>query len=310
MVLVQHADIGMDIVVFGAGSLGSLLGGLLARRHDVTLVGRDPHMARVREDGLTITGLIEEHATPAASTDAAGLTSDLALVTVKSYDTPTAARALAAGTHRAVCSVQNGLGNESVLADGLQVPIIGGIATYGADLVDPGVVRMTGHGTVTLGRYRGGDPALLESIADGFADADVDVETTDDIRGQLWMKLAINAAINPLTALSRCRNGAIVESPLETVATAAAEEVEAVAMTNEIDLAGPHVISRVRSVARATAENRSSMLQDVLAGRRTEIDAINGAVVDRSGAVPVPVNETLTGLIRGWERSAGVRDGD
>lgn len=300
----------MDIVVFGAGSLGSLIGGLLARAHDVTLVGRDPHMRRVRESGLAITGLVDEHVEPAARTDAEGLASDLALVTVKSYDTPDAARALSGGRHGAVCSLQNGLGNEERLAEALRAPIIGGVATYGAELVEPGTVRMTGHGTVTLGRYRDGDGSLLESIAAGFEAADVDAETTTDIRTNLWSKLAINAAINPLTALSRCRNGAIVEEPLFSVATAAVREVEAVATTCDVDLPGPQVLSEVRSVARATAENRSSMLQDVLAERRTEIEAINGAVVDRAGAVPVPVNETLTGLIRGWERAAGVREPD
>lgn len=309
-VLRQSAGSEMDIVVFGAGSLGSLLGGLLARVHEVTLVGRDPHMRRVRESGLHITGQIDERVALEARTDARGVDSDLALVTVKSYDTPGAVSGLASGRHGAVCSLQNGLGNEEQLAEGLDAPIVGGVTTYGADLAEAGEVRLTGQGTVTLGRFRGGDASLLSSIAAAFEAAEVAVETTDDVRSRLWSKLAINAAINPLTALSRRRNGAIAEEPLSSVAAGAAREVEAVAMANGVDLAGPQLLSRVRSVAEATADNRSSMLQDVLADRRTEIDAINGAVVDRAGAVPVPINDTLAGLIRGWERGVGVRSTD
>ncbi|MFP4590814.1 MAG: ketopantoate reductase family protein [Halobacteriales archaeon] len=297
----------MEIVVFGAGSLGSLVGGLLSRVHDVTLVGRPPHMDRVAEAGLRIGGLLDECVHPEARTDATGLTSDLALVTVKSYDTEAAAEALADGEHGAVCSLQNGLGNEEVLAEGVDAPVLGGTATYGADLVAPGEVHMTGRGDVTVGRFRGGDEALLGVVVSAFEVADVATKRTDDIRTQLWVKLAINAAINPVTALSRRRNGAVAEEPLAGVAMAAAREVELVAAVNEVDLAGPRVLSRVREVAAATAENRSSMLQDVLEEQRTEIDAINGAVVDRAGTVQVPVNEALTGLIRGWERGLDLR---
>ncbi|MFW6448933.1 MAG: ketopantoate reductase family protein [Halobacteriota archaeon] len=297
----------MEIVVFGAGSLGSLIGGLLSRVHDVTLVGRRPHMDRVAEDGLRIGGLIDERVHPTARTEATGLASDLALVTVKSYDTRVAAEALETGDHDAVCSLQNGLGNEEVLAEVLDAPVLGATVTYGADLVAPGEVLMTGRGEFTVGLFRGGDAALLDAVIEALGVADIAVSDTDDIRTQLWRKLAINAAINPVTALTRRRNGAVTERPLLGVATAAAKEVELVAAVNDVDLVGPQVISQVREVAAATAENRSSMLRDVLEERRTEIDAINGAVVDRAGVAEVPVNEALAALIRGWERGLELR---
>ncbi|PSQ42434.1 2-dehydropantoate 2-reductase, partial [Halobacteriales archaeon QS_9_68_42] len=108
----------MDVVVFGAGNLGSLIGGLLARVHDVTLVGRHPHVRAIREDGLRIEGEITETVRPAARTDAPG-SADLAVVCVKTFDTPAAAEALSGTDLEACLSLQNGMGNEATLADRL-----------------------------------------------------------------------------------------------------------------------------------------------------------------------------------------------
>lgn len=290
----------MELLVFGAGSLGSLLGGLLAREHDVTLVGRDPHMTTVAEQGLRITGIVDEHVHPTAVTEVTGQTADVALVTTKSYDTGRAAAALADAEIASVCSVQNGLGNEELLADALACPVLGGSATYGADLEAPGRVRMTGEGVVAVGTFRGGD-ATVSELVDAFRSASVTAEATEDVEAMLWTKVAINAAINPVTALARCRNGAVTESPLSAVAEAAAAEAVAVASANGIDLDPEAIHERVFDVASATAENRSSMLQDVLCGRRTEIDAINGAVVTRADDQPVPINRTLRSLVNGLE---------
>ncbi len=297
----------MDIVVFGAGSLGSLIGGLLSKTHEVTLVGRQPHVDRINASGLAITGLRSERVKPRAQTDLEGIEADLALVTVKSYDTEAAARALATASIDTVCSLQNGLGNEEILADTLDCPIIAGTATYGADLTTPGTVSMTGEGAITIGLFRGGDRELLESIETAFDTAGVGVEVSHEINITLWEKLVVNAAINPVTALARCRNGSLVNDPLASIAEQAAIEAVSVAQQSGIDLDEEVSIETVFEVAQVTADNRSSMLQDVLASRRTEIDAINGTVVDRAGTVPVPVNETLAGLLVGWEREHGIR---
>lgn len=290
----------MELLVVGAGSLGSLLGGLLARAHDVTLLGRDPHMARVAEAGLEIVGLVDEVVHPAAVTDVSGCEADVALVTTKSYDTAAAAQTLAAADVGAVCSLQNGLGNEETLADALACPVLGGSATYGADLEAPGRVRFTGEGTVTVGAFDGGE-AVVDDLVDAFVGAGVNAEATEDIRETLWRKVAINAAINPTTALTRRRNRAVGEAPLASTAAAAARETAAVAREGGVDLDDEAVVETVLEVAEATGSNRSSMLQDVLAGTRTEIEAINGAVVRRAEDAAVPVNATLTALVRSLE---------
>jgi len=301
----------MEVVVFGAGSLGSLIGGLLARVHDVTLVGRDPHVSAVRADGLRVTGVEAHDVCPAATTDAKGACADLALVTVKAYDTPAAARTLATGEYGAVCSLQNGMGNEDVLAEPVAAPVLAGTATYGARLVEPGHVEWTGRGTITLGAWRpADDTTTAEHVAAAFRAADLDVTVTADARGRLWEKLAINAAINPITALARVENGALTDPPLADLARETAVETAGIARADGVGLDDDRASGAVETVARETARNRSSMYRDVARGRRTEVDAINGYVVDRAASTgePAPINRTLASLLRGWERRAGVRE--
>jgi len=289
----------MDILVGGAGSLGSLLGGLLARSHDVTLVGRDPHMDRVAHEGLSVTGAEQFRVEPAARTDLPDR-ADLAVVAVKSYDTAAVADRLAACELDACLSVQNGMGNEDRLAGALDCPVLAGTCTYGARLEGPGTVAFTGRGEVVLGPRAGGESAAAERVGAAFRDADVETTVATDMPRRLWAKLAVNAAVNATTALARVENGALADGPAAAVAAAAARETARVAREQGIDLADERAVSLTRQVVRDTAANRSSMLGDVAADRPTEIEAINGYVVD-TAVEPVPVNGTLTRLVRTWE---------
>jgi 2-dehydropantoate 2-reductase len=295
----------MDICVFGAGSLGTLVGGLLASEHQVTLVGREPHVGALREDGLRVTGEFEQTVCPAASTTPPER-ADLAVVTVKSFDTAVAADALGECELDAALSLQNGIGNEELLATRLDCPALAGTCTYGARLSGPGVVECTGIGTVTVGPREGGSSELADRAGVAFAESGFDTTVAEDMPRRLWEKLAVNAGINATTALARVPNGAVVEAPGGDVAAAAARETARAASAAGVDLDQRALVDRTRSVAETTAANTSSMLQDVRAGTRTEVDAINGAVVERADD-PVPVNETLTALLRAWERHRGLR---
>ena len=292
----------MHIAVVGAGSLGSLLGGLLAREHDVTLVGRDPHMARLSSDGLRITGVESLHVSPAARTDLSP-SADLAVVAVKSYDTAAVAEQLSDCDLGVCLSVQNGMGNEATLADGLDCPVLAGTCTYGARLAGPGTVEFTGRGDVVLGAREGGESELAERVGTAFADAGVETTVAADMPRRLWAKLAVNAAINATTALARVENGALESGPGGDLAADAARETARVAREQGVDLSDERALELTRQVVRDTAANRSSMLQDVAAGRRTEVDAINGYVGAQADE-PVPVNETLTRLLWTWTAGA------
>lgn len=313
----------MDIVVFGAGSLGSLIGGLLARQHGVTLVGRDPHIETVRESGLEIGGEFDLTTYPDARTDVSSLPSgaDLGVVTVKAFDTETAARALS-GRVDVALSLQNGMGNEEVLQAELD-RVLAGTCTYGAVLREPARVECTGRGEVVLGPFTvdgSGDDERIdhtdctdhtdgdaaEQVGRAFERAGIDVTVAGDVRKRLWEKLAVNAGINPATALARVPNGALRTGDARDLATRATRETARVARAQGIDLPDERALAALEEVVGTTAANESSMLQDVRNERRTEIDAISGYVVDRA-AEPILVTETLRDLVRAWERGHDLR---
>jgi 2-dehydropantoate 2-reductase len=297
------------VTVLGAGSLGSLVGAHLAQTHDVTLVGRDPHMKTVASDGLRVVGETDLHVHPRAVTDAADAPPpDVLLVTVKAYDTDAAlrdARPLL-DANPVVASLQNGLGNlETLPTHVTEDRVVGAVTTHGATREAPGVVRHAGAGATTVGAA-GHDPGPAEIVADALEAGGVPADVTDAIRGEIWAKVVVNAGINPVTAITGLPNGALLEDPqLEATMEAAAREAVTVAEAEGVDLPDADLVERTRSVARRTAENTSSMLQDIQRGRRTEIDAISGAVHDRSRDhdLYAPVNRTLAALVGGIEET-------
>jgi 2-dehydropantoate 2-reductase len=299
----------MEVLIYGAGALGSLIGGLLARVHEVTLVGRDPHMRRIREDGLRLDGAIDAHVHPRTLTDGTHRTADLALVTTKAYDTDAAAQALATGEYDAVCSLQNGLTEERLVA-ALEPPVLAGTVSYGALLPKPGRVTCTGVGEVVVGSLTGGRDPLAERIGAAFDAAGIETTVAGDMPRRRYEKLAVNAGINGPSALSRLSNGATLDGPAGEVAREAAREVARVARADGVALDDDEAVAAVERVATDTAANRSSMHEDVATGRRTEVDAIYGAVADRADrvGVSVPTCRTIASLIRAWERGEGIRE--
>ncbi len=278
----------------GAGALGSLFGALLQLAgFDVVFVARGKQL-EVLKRSLRVSGLLEAELKVYATNKPEK--ADVTFVTVKAYDTENAAKMLAKTDPGIVCSLQNGIGNEEILQKYFK-RVVGGVTSYAANLADYGHVIYAGEGYTYVGDM--GEKGCAEVVADVLRKAGVRVEVVDDIEFRIWVKAAVNAAINPITALCRVRNGKIVESAdLWSVAKAVAEECMEVMrrMGYEFD-----VVAEVRRVAEMTANNRSSMLQDVEKGKRTEIDFINGAIV-RKGlelGVKCPVNELLTKLVRG-----------
>ncbi|XGI82818.1 ketopantoate reductase family protein [Halorutilales archaeon Cl-col2-1] len=292
---------GVDVQVFGAGSLGSLIGGLLSHAGlDVRLVGRQSHVSEIRRNGLRIEGKENLTVYPEASTSPGD--AEVTLVTVKSYDTREAAESLR-GRQNVVVSLQNGMGNEETLSSVTDCRVLAGTTTYGASLRQPGVVGYTGAGTVEVGDPDGGVSETADDVV-ALLSKGIDVQVRDDMPRRLWSKTAVNAGINPVTAITRLTNGEVIEDDgLRHIVEKAAREVEEVASSEGVDIDGSG--DRAVEVARATAPNYSSMLQDLRSRRRTEIDAINGYVVEiaNSRGVDVSLNQTLTALVRGAQKS-------
>ena len=288
----------MRVVVLGAGAIGSLLGGLLARSHDVFLVGREAHVAAIRRNGLRISGATHGKAKPRAVASISGVKApDLLLVAVKAYDTVDAmkgARPLI-GPRTTVLSFQNGITTLDLLER--CVPpgrLIGGWTSHGATLEKPGAVRHAGAGDTVIGELDGSASARTRELAASLSGAGIRTTLSNDIRRE-------NSAINPLTAIARCENGEIASNKeLSSIARLICEEGSAVAMASGFKIGSVEAFRRTLRVAGQTASNRSSMLRDIELGRRTEIDYLNGAIAElaeRHG-IGAPVNSALASMIR------------
>jgi len=307
----------MNISIIGTGAMASLFGARLSPVAAVTLMGTwEAAVKAIRRNGILVEGegTFRVHAAPDPD-DAPP--ADLAIVLVKTYQTERAAR-WAARTLKpqgAALTIQNGLGNVETLAAQVGVDrAMLGVTTQGATLLKPGQVRSGGRGTTYLGFLPIERAAPRDWSADSLAyevtallnAADLASIVSEDVEALAWGKVVINAAINPLTAILRVPNGALAESAdtLELMRSIASEAAS-VARAHRIALPYADPFERARQVAQATATNRSSMLQDVLKGRPTEIDAINGKIVEhgRQVGVPTQVNAALAALVRALERN-------
>jgi 2-dehydropantoate 2-reductase len=295
------------VLVVGTGGLACALGARLARSGAaVTLAGTWPEaLAAIAERGVVVHEGEAEWSVPVSAVplDARLEPFPLALVLVKSHRTVAAAAALASAlaADGLALTLQNGLGHRETLAAALGPSRAGaGVALLGATVLGPGIVRFhPGH--VVLGTD-GPSAERVRQLEQLLTGAGIPAETTAEIDTAVWTKLAANCAINALTALYRVPNGALLErgewrAELEAIAREVAKVAAACGIVLD-DAAGTALV-----VARATAENRSSMLQDVERGAPTEIDALNGAVV-REGSrrgIPTPLNGRLHAAIRQLE---------
>lgn len=304
----------MKMLVFGAGAVGSLCGGLLAASHDVTLVGPPEHMAAVRRRGLRIDTDGESRvARPRTSTSIPpGGGWEIAVIAVKTYHLAEACRQIA-GLDRApryVVCLQNGLGNETILARHFAPrSIVRAIVYEGATLIEPGHIARFGPGLTWIGTplARPGDAEAeaLGRLADSWTTAGFPTRFTGEIALEIWRKLIVNASINPLGAVTGLPNGGLVRSPyLRRILRGIAAECEKVAFAET-----GHRFDRGKTaeqIASQTSGNRCSMLLDLSAGRPTEIDYLNGKIVEiaASHGIPVPLNEQMVELIRRREGGA------
>ncbi len=235
-----------------------------------------------------------------------GAPPEVVLVTVKAYDTSRAVEELKPYWQESTfLSLQNGLGNEDVLAD-KAAKVLGGVTGQGVTFVGPGEVFHAGVGETYVGPVKGVDSEEAMRVVEAFGQCGMPCSLSQNIRRELLLKAIINACINPLTALLGIRNGTLATvEPLRELVERVAEEGVAIGAAEGIELDPKQVIQRVWSVAEATADNKSSMLQDVERGRRTEIDSINGALVElgRSSAIDCPFNSALTLLVRAKEQA-------
>ena len=290
----------MKIAVFGAGAVGSYYGGRLAEAgHDVTLVGRRAHMAAIRSDGLKIESSVYPTATShpnAVECFPDDFDPDIVLLTVKAFDSTTAAATLkgAIRPRTRILSLQNGVDNHLAASEELGVMVYPTVVYVAVGLKEPGVVRHLGRGEIVL-------PAELADLAPVFDEARIPVKTSDNIDGMLWNKLLLNASMNALSMITGASFGELAaSSDAESVVRGAVAEVLAVSRARDIRIDVDDPAQGVLDTARSLGDGKSSMWQDYEAGKKIEIDALNGVVVrlGKQAGVRTPVNENLYTIAR------------
>ena len=303
----------MRVTIVGCGAVGSLFAANLAQLDDVEVWAFDldrEHVAAINEHGLRLSGAGEVVGKLRATTDAAELPpSDFGIVATKCMHTAPAIEATAAAfANGSVCSVQNGVGNEEVLAQHVE-RVIRGTTFPAGRVVEPGHVQWDVKGDTTIGPFepRPAPMADIEQLADACTRGGMPTQAVADARGPQWRKLIFNAATNPIGALTGLTHGRVVEDPaLRRLVSQLVDEGKAVAAAQGIELdADPEELIDHAARPDVAYDHKASMLQDVEARRPTEIDYLNGGIsrFGREQSVPTPMNDAVTALIKGLEAS-------
>jgi len=302
----------VKICIVGCGALGSVFAAHLANLADVEVYAYDvseSHMHAINERGLQISGAAEFTARPHATSRAREIPPcDFGIFATKSLHTRDAIEQTAHifGSSGTVCSVQNGLGNEEIIAEHVR-HVVRGATTMAAHLIGSGHAGFEFYSDLWIGPFEptGTPYARVEHLAELLSRAGLRVVALQDARGAQWTKLIFNAAVNPVDALTQLHHGAATRfPPTGALYEALLQEGESVAKALGIALYGD-ARQMIAEGARATEKRNVSMLLDVLAKRPTEVDFLNGAIADwgEKLGVPVSLNRAIWQLVKGLEHS-------
>lgn len=301
----------MKVCIVGCGAIGSLFAAHLARLKDVEVWAYEvnrAHVDAINAGGLRLSGFSQVHSHPHASADAAAIPPcDFGIVATKSQHTRAAMQATAAVfRNAAVCSVQNGVGNEEIIAE-FAPRVMRGTTFPAGRIVEPGHVQQDTGGKTWMGPFEPKPASMAEvtTLAARLTESGMETLAMADARGAQWTKLIFNAATNPIGALTGLPHGVACDQPAvrRLISGLAAEGVavaKALGITPDSD--PEKLIDHAREVA---YHHKASMLQDVLARRATEVDALNGGIVrfGEETGVPTPLNSAIQALIHGLEHS-------
>lgn len=307
----------MKIAIVGSGAMGSLFGAMLSTASDVYLV--DPyeeHMRAIRTNGLVVEEMdgTQKKYYLFATTDPREVDRevDLAIIFTKTYRTPEAALTaeLLLGKEGLALTLQNGLDNLDAIAKVVgEHRAIAGVVSHGANMVGPGYIKHAGTGPTYIARVDQ-HSEFLDRLIKTFRKAGIEAQLSENLDALVWGKLVVNVGINALTAILRVPNGVLSSTfQCEKIMEKAVSEAVSVAKALGISLPYSDPIERVKEACEKTSKNRSSMLQDVLRGARTEVGAINGAVAKKGEEVGIftPYNVFLSEVIEALEATSGDR---
>jgi 2-dehydropantoate 2-reductase len=305
----------MNIAIIGPGAVGILFGTMLIKSgQSVSFLDRNKQRIEfIAKNGITLESKDKIFNNKVKITDnVVDLGNiDLFIICVKSYDTKEAAKTIksAISDKALVLTLQNGVGNIEIISEILgEEKVVGGVTSQGANVISYGRVRHAGFGDTAIGRIDGKITVYLRDIKEVLDKAEFKTRISKDIRSLIWSKLIINVGINALTAITRLKNGQLLDCDgTRSILRKAVSEAVKIVKRKRIKLIYDDAIEQAEAVCEATSLNISSMLQDVLRRKKTEIDFINGAIVrqGQSLGIPTPFNSTLVDLVKSIESSYG-----
>ncbi|MFA5093357.1 MAG: 2-dehydropantoate 2-reductase [Candidatus Omnitrophota bacterium] len=303
----------MKIVVVGGGAIGCLFAAFLTKsKEEIWLLDKNKDAAaKINATGISLEGVsgnwnakIKVSANPVEIGKA-----DLILICVKSFNTKQAIEQIKPilGESTKILTLQNGIGNVEIISEMVgEEKVIAGITSQGTTLIDTGKIHHAGIGETIIGVIDGKTPVELRSIREIFNKVGLETKMTRDIKSLIWSKLIINVGINALTAITRLPNGKLTEyEGTRRILRDAVTEAVRIVKRKRIKLIFDDPLAKVEAVCESTASNHSSMLQDVLRKKRTEIDFINGVIVrlGQEMGINVPTNKLLLDLVKTIEAS-------
>ncbi len=301
----------MKIVMMGAGAIGSLYGGMLslAGESEVILVARRPNADAIRRDGLKLRGVLGEHTVRLKATaDPRQITrADFVFITTKTYDTLTAASRIRHLTDDGayVIVLQNGLGTENEVEKVLSTTrVLRATTCMGALVTRPGEITVTGRGLTEIGSHHEENMEVVERVAELLRHAGFEVKTSDDIDGVVWTKTIVNCGLNPVGALTGLTNGEVYgNKALRGLVLRLVKEAAQVAEELGVKLTTEDPVRYTLGTAKATGANVNSMLQDIRARKKTEIDSITGEVIRLAHemGIETPASEAVCALVKAVE---------
>lgn len=303
----------MRIAIVGAGAMGSYIGSHLSAKNEVTLIDANAALVeQVVAHGLRIdtpAGEPELHRIACTSQPSSVGVVDLVVFLVKGYHLRSAIEQVAPiiAPETTVLCLQNGWGHHELLQPAFpESPLVMGVSYASATVVELGRVAVTAHKPIFIGPVSETDPlTFARGVADVFVDCGFEVIVSAAVATEIWKKVVLNSAALPTAALTGACAEETARPPLwELVQALAAESVKvAQAMGHDIDVDERR--GAIRDILVGAGRGRASMLQDVLAGRRTEIETINGAVVAQADVLGLdaPLNRSMVALVKGLERA-------
>ena len=289
----------MNIIVLGAGAIGSLYGAKLSKLNDVTLVARQKHINKINNDGLKIVGIEENVYKLKATAKIENIENNtLILLTTKVHDNKKAIDPIKDLIKKdtIILCMQNGLYSENIVKSivGDRCLVLRGITNVGATFLEPGKVQFSNLSSTKIE-----NSDISEELAENFDKCGLKCSVSENIKQDIWKKLILNCVLNPVSAILRVENGKIADERLNTLKKLIVDECLKVAEKDDVRFDIDFV--KIINDAIKDSRNLSSMHQDVLKGKKTEIDYLNGAVVElgKKYGIKCPVNEALVVIVKG-----------